>query len=245
LAEDNPVNRLVMLAQLEKLGFSAHAVANGVQALEALRQEKYDLVLMDCQMPEMDGFEATRCIRRSDGPRIPIVAVTADAMSGDRERCIREGMDDYISKPIALRPLAAVLARWLPEGAAQESPATAEPAAAVHDSGIFDENALLNRFAGDRQLATTILQGFVEDFPSLLERLRQCVDEADAPGAALQAHSLNGAAAAVSAAGLRALAQAMERSAKAGDWGDFGELLPHAIDEFELFKSALRHAGWV
>jgi PAS domain S-box-containing protein len=127
VAEDNPINERLLLAQLRKLGYEARAVASGFAAVEALRQEKYDLVLMDCQMPEMDGFEATRRIRESDSlQQVPIVAVTASAMVGDRERCIREGMNDYLSKPMDLRQLAEVLAKWLPEPAARDTFPTAE-----------------------------------------------------------------------------------------------------------------------
>ena len=115
VAEDHPINRRVLLAQLEKLGCRARAVASGAEAVEAVEREEFDLVLMDCQMPGMDGFEATRRIRGSGRPDLPIVAVTADAMSGDRERCIREGMSDYLSKPIELCLLAEVLAKWLAE----------------------------------------------------------------------------------------------------------------------------------
>ncbi|MGA3018189.1 MAG: PAS domain S-box protein [Bryobacteraceae bacterium] len=129
VTEDNPINRLVLQAQLEKLGYQARAVANGVEAVEAVQQGKYDLVLMDCQMPRMDGFEATRRIRESGSPHVPIVAVTANAMSGDRERCIREGMNDYVSKPVELGPLAEVLEKWLPEFVPRDTLATAEPAA--------------------------------------------------------------------------------------------------------------------
>ena len=250
VAEDNPTNQLVLLAQLEKLGYQARTVANGVEAVEALQQERYDLVLMDCQMPGMNGFEATRRIRQSGSPRFPIVAVTASAMAGDRERCIREGMDDYLSKPVDLRLLADLLTKWLPEFAPRNTVRTAEPAApeptgAVLDKAVFDEKDLLSRLIGDRRLAGTILKGFLEDFPSLLENLQKRLDEADGPGAALQAHSLKGAAAAVSAGGLRALAQAMERAGKAGELDDFSELLPRTDDEFERLKGALRHAGWV
>ncbi len=115
VAEDHPINRRLLLAQLEKLGCQARAVASGAEAVEALERENFDLVLMDCQMPGMDGFEATRRIRGSGTLGLPIVAVTADAMAGDRERCIREGMSDYLSKPVELCLLAEVLAKWLPE----------------------------------------------------------------------------------------------------------------------------------
>lgn len=243
MAEDDPTNQRVLLGQLAKLGFQARAVATGVEAVAALRQEQFDLVLMDCQMPGMDGFEATRRIREMDGPPVPIVAVTADAMAGNRERCIRAGMHDYLSKPVEMRQLAAVLSRWLPQFAARAAlPAAALPA--TEPSAVFDEEDLLDRFAGDRQFAAQIVNGFLADFPSQLDTLRKRLDAADGPGLALQAHALRGAAAAVSANCLRALAQAMERAGAAGTLHDFGELLPHAASEFERLKSALRHAGW-
>jgi len=116
VVEDNSTNRDVALAQLQKLGYSSTAVANGAQAVQAVADGGFDLVLMDCQMPVMDGFEATHRIRafETGSRRLPIVAVTADAMSDDRDRCVREGMDDYLSKPVELGPLQDMLTRWLP-----------------------------------------------------------------------------------------------------------------------------------
>jgi CheY-like chemotaxis protein/HPt (histidine-containing phosphotransfer) domain-containing protein len=245
VVEDNPTNQIVLVAQLEKLGYRAQVVVNGLEAVAAVERENYDLVLMDCQMPGMDGFEATRQIRRSGRPHVPIVAVTAHAMVGDRERCIRQGMDDYLSKPVSLDPLADVLATWLPGFTSRNALPTADPAVAHPAGATFDEEDLLSRLIGDRQLAGIILRGFLQDFPALLNQLRQRLDQADGPGAALQAHSLKGAAAAVSAGGLRHLAQAMEQAGKSGELDDFGELLPRTLDEFERFKIALRHAGLV
>ena len=245
VAEDNETNQLVLVAQLEKLGYQALAVANGIEAVAALQQGKYDLVLMDCQMPRMDGFEATRRIRESGRPHVPIIAVTANAMSGDRERCTREGMNDYLSKPVELRPLAEMLERWLPEFAPGDAVATTGPAAPEQAGAVFDEEDLLKRLMGDRQVAGKILRGFLEDVPSVLHHLRNRLDEADGPGAALQAHSLKGAAAAVSAGGLHALAQALEQAGRAGQWNYFGELLPRTADEFAKLKTVLDGAGWV
>jgi CheY-like chemotaxis protein len=116
VAEDNPVNQLVAVRMLEKLGYRADGVANGSEAVDALMRINYAAVLMDCQMPELDGFEATREIRRrqSSARRTPVIALTAGAMQSDREQCFAAGMDDYISKPVRLEELGAVLARWVP-----------------------------------------------------------------------------------------------------------------------------------
>ncbi len=115
IAEDNPVNRIVVSKQVENLGYRATTVENGLQVLEALRRERFDLVLMDCQMPRLDGYEATRRIRRQEtgGEHLPVIAVTAHALNGERERCLATGMDDFISKPYREEELAAVIDRWL------------------------------------------------------------------------------------------------------------------------------------
>jgi two-component system sensor histidine kinase/response regulator len=140
LAEDNEVNKRVALKMLERLGYRADSVGNGAEALSALALAPYDLILMDCQMPEMDGYDATREIRRLEGEarHTPIVAMTANAMQGDRERCLAAGMDDYVPKPVRIADLAGALDRWLQrddraaqrencEPASPNSPALAAP----------------------------------------------------------------------------------------------------------------------
>jgi len=117
LAEDNAVNQKVALAMLSKLGFRADAVANGIEAVQALNTIQYDLVLMDCQMPELDGYEATRRIRAEDSearnPNAPIIALTASAMREDRQRCLEAGMDDFLPKPVNSQALSGMLTKWL------------------------------------------------------------------------------------------------------------------------------------
>jgi CheY-like chemotaxis protein/HPt (histidine-containing phosphotransfer) domain-containing protein len=238
VAEDNATNREVALAELDKLGYRADAVNNGAEAIEALQKAGssedggYDLVLMDCEMPVMDGYEATRRIR-SAHPGIPVIALTADAMAGDRDRCLKEGMNDYLAKPVDLKLLAEMLARWL--AAPKEG----------HSKAVFDEETLLRRLMGDRPLATAVLKGFVEGIPAQLDNLRRRLQEADAPGVRMQAHALKGAAATVSAEDLRRIAAAVEESGKSAQMENCGELIARTAEEFERFKRSLELAGWL
>ena len=234
VVEDDATNREVALAQLRKLGYQADAAVNGVAGVEAVERGEYDAVLMDCAMPVMDGFEATRLIRRGKHPDIRIIALTADAMPADRERCLSEGMNGYLSKPVELDQLAEVLATCLP---AAETDG--------HEAGVFDEAGLLRRLMGDRQLAGITLTAFAGDIPSQLDKLRRRLEAADAPGATLQAHTLKGAAATVAAEGLRGVALEMERAGAAGQLARCGELLPRAEREFNRFQRVLERNGYL
>jgi PAS domain S-box-containing protein len=242
VAEDNDTNREVALAQLQMLGYEADAVADGRLAVEALGHGSYDLILMDCQMPEMDGFEATRLIRASIDSAIPIVAMTASAMAADRRICLSAGMNDYLAKPVEMAELSEMLARWLPDSVA--APTAGRPAGEP-DTATFDEKALLGRLLGDRQLAGKLLKGFLDDAPVQLNNLRRRLDAADASGARSQAHALQGAAGTAAAEGLRAVALEIERAGSAGQLDRCGELLPRAVEEFERLKSALQQTAWI
>jgi PAS domain S-box-containing protein len=235
VADDNPTNLMVIMAQLDKLGYGADSVVNGAEALAALDREAYSLVLMDCQMPVMDGYEATRRIRASRHRQLPIIAVTAHAMAGDREKCLNFGMSDYLAKPVELHRLAEMLARWTITPAADEPRSSTE---------IFDERALLERLMNDRHLATKVMQSFLSDFPRQLDQLGRKIAESDALGAGLQAHAMKGAAATVAAGGLRAVAMEIEHAGKAGALERVTELVPVAAQEFRHLQSALRHSGW-
>jgi len=245
LADDNTINQAVALAQLELLGYNADAVANGAEALEALRHGTYDLVLMDSEMPTMDGYEATRRIRESSNADIPIIGVTAHAMPNDRDRCIREGMNGFLSKPVDLQLLAEILERWIPGIDPRVEVQTVEGAALEKNAASFDSEAFLKRLMGNRQLAGKIIKGFLGDVPSQLNNLQKRFDAADETGARVQAHTLKGSAATVSAVGLREIGQEMERAAAAGQLDHFGELLPRAVEEFERLKSTLEKTGWL
>jgi PAS domain S-box-containing protein len=245
VVEDNFTNREVVLALLRKLGYKAEAVVNGAEAVEAVNRGGHDLVLMDCEMPVMDGFEATRRIRNSNRPMIPIVALTASAMVADRERCLREGMDDHLAKPVEFALLSEVIAKW-----------TAKPAPAIHDLSapdaaetvsvaVFNDISLLKRLMGDRELAVSILDGFLQDAPSQLGELRVRLDDEDLTRTRLQAHTLKGSSSTVGAEALQAVALAMEKAATVGELNLCRDLLPRAIEEFQRFRIALEHDGWV
>jgi CheY-like chemotaxis protein/HPt (histidine-containing phosphotransfer) domain-containing protein len=239
VAEDNSTNRVVALAQLKKLGYDADAVTDGQQAVESVLRGCYDLVLMDCQMPVMDGYEATRHIRRSARSKIPIVALTASAMSGDREPCIEAGMSDYLSKPVDLNRLDEMLAKWLPTPQPPVPPAGHEPSGRV-----FDEAALLDRLMGDRRIAGIVLKGFLEDMPGQIRSLSERLAARDDAGVRLLAHTLKGAAATVSATDLRAVAKAIEDGVNAGRLDRCTELLSGATAAFERFRESVALAGW-
>ena len=229
LAEDNITNQQVALGILKKLGLRADAVANGAEAVKALETIPYDLVLMDVQMPEMDGLEATRQIRNPQSAvpnhQIPIIAMTAHAMQGDRERCLEAGMNDYVTKPVAPQALAEALEKWLPKetaGTTDQAPMTAEGTASVStlrnsEAPVFDRAGMMARLMDDEDLARTVTEGFLDDIPRQIEALRGYLEAGDAPGAERQAHTIKGASANVGGEALRAVAFEMEKAGKAGD----------------------------
>ncbi|HVZ16493.1 MAG TPA: response regulator, partial [Terriglobales bacterium] len=245
VAEDNPANQKVAIAQLLKLGFPADAVPSGIEALDALQRTPYDVVFMDCEMPVIDGYETTRRIRALGKTDLPIIALTADATAEDRERCLREGMNDYLSKPVQLGRLAEVLNKWLGLAAqteAVEAPKGNRPEAA--DSPAFAENELLSRLLDDRPLASEIIRGFLADCPVQLSLLRERLEAGDKEGARRQAHSVKGAAGTVAATRLRAVALEMEHAAKLGDLDTVRDLVPAANTELGRFKKALKSVVW-
>jgi CheY-like chemotaxis protein len=244
VAEDNATNRALALAQLEKLGYCADTVVDGAAAVEALREGAYDLVLMDCEMPVMDGYEATAMIRQLNIPRIPIIAVTAHAMPGDRDKCLRAGMDDFLSKPVDIHQLSAVLAKWSQKGFLRPAVGTAEPPHIEPMVTGFDRAALLERLMGDRELAQLIVNGFLADFPTRWNDLRLRLAERDQPGARMLAHTLKGSSATVSATTVSAICLQMEVAAANGQLDHCGELLARVGEEFARFKSTLEHCGW-
>jgi CheY-like chemotaxis protein/HPt (histidine-containing phosphotransfer) domain-containing protein len=190
VAEDNPVNQKLAVGILAKRGHTVRVAENGREAVEAVEQETFDLVLMDVHMPEMGGFEATALIRereRVHGGHLPIVAVTARAMAGDRERCLEAGMDGYLTKPVKMRHLLEIIDRLV----AESSVAVGEPAAGLPQPG-FEDRVLHDRFDGDRELLRVVAESFLESTPPLLRDLRVAVAEGDPASVFSIAHRLRG-----------------------------------------------------
>jgi signal transduction histidine kinase/HPt (histidine-containing phosphotransfer) domain-containing protein/ActR/RegA family two-component response regulator len=246
LAEDNSTNQQVALAILEMLGYQVDAVANGKEALAALRSFPYDLVLMDCQMPEMSGYEAATLIRDPKSgvcnPNIPIVALTAHAMKGDREECLAAGMDDYITKPVHHTTLAAALAKWLPARSDSFSYGDIRCAGAdsPHGALAFDEAALMDRLMGDRALAYTIIHGFLDDIPKELAELERHLVAHDIIAGERQAHGIKGAAANVSAIALQQTAAAIELAGKERDLTAMTARFHDLKRQFKVTREAMR-----
>ena len=246
VAEDNIVNQKVALGMLGKLGYRADVVSNGKEAVEALERKPYDLVFMDIQMPELDGFEATQAVRdpqsRVRNPRIPIIAMTAHAMKGDRERCLAEGMDDYVSKPIQLKELADAIDRQSSGTPRLEPPEPPEAPVPESEKEIFDGTSLLHRLEGDEDLCRDILMGYVEDLPIQMEKLESALRKNDMTVAVRQAHSIKGASANIGAQRLRETALEIEVAGKRGETETMLLLVRKMGREFERFKALASHA---
>lgn len=228
LVEDNPTNQIVASGMLEMLGLHADIAANGIEAIEAIRisndTQPYSIVFMDCQMPQMDGYDATRAIRSGkageSNKQIPIVAMTANVMQGDREKCVDAGMDDYIPKPINLSTIESALIQWVLKeeamGLSNSHQSSAEQTVPLNLT-LWDESDALKRLGNNGMLLGKILKSFINYGPLSLSELRTALDENNRESAQLHAHSLKGAAGNVSALKLQNIANILEEAAKNGN----------------------------
>jgi signal transduction histidine kinase/DNA-binding NarL/FixJ family response regulator/HPt (histidine-containing phosphotransfer) domain-containing protein len=253
VVEDNHVNQQVACGLLKRLGYHADVAANGYEALEALRRIYYDAVLMDCQMPEMDGFQATAEIRRGEtnSRHTPIIAMTANAMTGDREKCLEAGMDDYVCKPVRIQDLQAALARALASkvievAAANAAPPSAEEPEATqacvvhHDSVDWTTLARLNKLiAPGRQDAVGELVGyFLDDVPARLTSLRLAAVQDDPQQVREVAHGLRGAAEHLGAREVASLSGQLERLAQTGSLAGATDLVDALDAAFARARAA-------
>jgi CheY-like chemotaxis protein len=232
LAEDNLINQRLAVGLLEKQGHTIHVAGNGREALDAFRNGQFDLILLDVQMPEVNGFEAAKAIREDDrltGKHTPIIAMTAYAMEGDRESCLEAGMDSYVAKPIIAHRLFNAIDELL-------RPVSAPSAVAQQQTECesFDTSSLLTFAAGDEELANNLIEIFLEDSPAMLQVLREAVEHADAPAIERTAHTLKGTLGYFGNSHAETLSSRLQQMAATNDLSAASETfieLEHAMDE--------------
>jgi CheY-like chemotaxis protein len=238
VAEDNPVNQQLALHLLERRGHSAVVAENGCEALAAIEKHKFDLVLMDVQMPEMGGLEATRAIRekeKSTGAHLPIVAMTAHAMQGDRERCLEAGMDGYLAKPLDPKVFLETVERTALPGDKGE----ADQDISISER-IMDESTLLARFSGDRKLVLTLATSFRKDCPGMMARIRSAIRVRDAAALADTAHALKGSIGNFGSSDAFESAREVEKLAREGKLDGARELCSTLEEQIAAFLPALQ-----
>ena len=236
LAEDNAVNQKLAIRLLSRMGYRADVAANGLETIQALERQAYDVILMDVQMPEMDGLEATRqiCRRWALGQRPRIIAMTANAMQGDREICLAAGMDDYLSKPIRVNELVAALTRWSPT-----EPAGGETVSetAVIDGATFAE--LVASTGGDAEFVRELIDTYLGDAPELFAQMRTALAAGDAEAFRRAAHSLKSNSATLGALTLSEQAKELEMLGKTGTLRDAPAKVAAADAEYARVTAAL------
>ena len=248
LVEDNPVNLGVVRKALSKLGLSCATATDGKEALLQFGKQRFDLIFMDCQMPVMDGYEATHKIRRienADGlPPTPIIAMTANAMAGDREKCINSGMDDYLPKPVSLERLRSCIASWLTttDRLPQRAPLEVPPLKQRRTEGkpVLDEKVLreLREIMDDDYIG--LLRTYLRNAPQLLEQARSAIEQADIAALVNPVHSLKSSSANVGAMELSELAREAERQARQGDLAAAGVTFEAVEVAFIKAEAALK-----
>jgi CheY-like chemotaxis protein len=258
LVEDNPTNQLVAQGMLDMIGLEADIANNGLEALEsmqlALDTAPYTIILMDCQMPEMDGYAASTAIREGKAgeayKEIPIVAMTANAMAGDREKCLISGMSDYVSKPINLDTLKITLIKWMDAKVSNERVAPQaqveqmlKPEEESQELKVWDEADALKRLGGKKELLHKIMQSFLDESSRMMSALHEAITAGDLSNAQLHSHSIKGSSGNVSGQQVNALAKMMEFAAKNGDkrvLKEGYETLAKSMDELcVVFKKEL------
>jgi PAS domain S-box-containing protein len=222
IAEDNQVNQLVAKRIFEKLGHQVTVVGNGREALSAVQAGNFDLVAMDVQMPEMDGLDATAAIRaweKATGTHTPILAMTAHAMKGDRERCLAAGMDGYTSKPIRIGDLEPAIAQLVNPSKPAEGPLPE----ATREDGVIDRVALLAGVDGNRRLLRELVRLFLADCPQRLAEIKEAVRRGDSEALRIEAHTLKGSVGNFAAKHAFAAAQRLEIMGRDGDLAEAGD----------------------
>jgi CheY-like chemotaxis protein/HPt (histidine-containing phosphotransfer) domain-containing protein len=240
VVEDNPVNRTVAVSILEEEGHTVSVAKHGKEALTLLKRagdDAYDMVFMDVQMPVMDGFEATQAIRTAEASthdHLPIVAMTANAMKGDREKCLNAGMDDYVAKPVRIKDIRSVIARW---DSACHSRRQARRQIRL-DEAAMNIDLALDNLSGNRRILIAVLDEFLRNLPAALSEIKSAAESTNAAALKVAAHGLKGAASNVCAEPTRRIAERLERMGAAGDLREVGATLSElesCVDELRRF----------
>ncbi len=250
LVEDNAINQKVALAILDKLGYRSEVAANGFEALDSLKKMPFDLIVMDCEMPEMDGYEATRNIRAwkdstSDDLQrkgsIPIIAMTAHALEGSRQKCLDAGMDDFLAKPVSPQSLAEILKKWLPVEDSEEESGIVKHREPLEPE-ILARNELLARLSGNKSLYKMIMEMFIAKTPATLAELQEAIQEHDSEKARLLAHSMKGTAANLGADIFRDSLYALEIMCRENKLSDSADLISDIEKQFEELHAEITNA---
>jgi signal transduction histidine kinase/DNA-binding response OmpR family regulator len=261
VAEDNPVNQEVAIEILKHLGCEVEIAGNGEDAVEMHAKGSFDVVFMDCQMPKMDGYTATRMIRKHEGAdHVPIIAMTAHALKGDRERCIEAGMDDYISKPVTPDTVMDAVLRWFRAAEPEETTEmdSAANASSTLETGssqqaispqqgepeIFSIKQVMDVTGGNVKIIKRITSVFLENVPSEIEELAKAISTENYEEARRMAHSIKGASATVGGMRMSVVAFGMEQAAHENDLSTAGRLLENLRSEFEHLRQLLETSDW-
>lgn len=252
LVEDYPTNQQVALKHLRSEGYTVDLAENGKQAVEAFRLKPYDIILMDIQMPIMDGFEATREIRRiekihrnrqgrkAEAGRTPVIAMTAHAFKGDREKTAEEGMDDYIAKPLRKKELLNIVGKWAGKKEAPGRIKVDDLETIKSNEAPMDYSMALSEFDQDKDFLDEVLQGFIEIVEKQITEIKNAISIGDAETVKKEAHSIKGGAANLTADSLYSSALELEKIGKSGELGDAGDALEKLSREFRRLKDFSR-----
>lgn len=219
VVEDNPINRDVLSRQMQILGYSVDMANDGIQALERWRRGGYEMILTDCHMPELDGYGLSEQIRReeSEAVRIPIVAITADALKGTEQRCLASGMDDYLTKPVQLKMLAPMLEKWL--ALPVEDEAVSQSTRVDVSNAVVDEN-FLSQLMGvdDVEILNTIYEDFLRSGREIIDEISVEMAARNAPNVGVMSHKLKSSARTVGANAMADCCERLEQAGKQADW---------------------------
>lgn len=248
LAEDNPTNQKVILRQLNSLGFAAMIADDGEQALKAMAEHDFAVLLTDCHMPNLDGFDLTRSVREKEqsapGRRMPIMAITASALTEEVEQCYEAGMDDFLSKPVEIAKLHSALKKWMPS-APKKNPPDAIKAASVPDSTAksapIDLSFLQETFGDEDEIIVEILKEFVEPSEECREEVQSAVEKHSLEEVANGSHKLKSAAKTIGAYSLADICEKMEFASKQGDWDPVEQLAPKLDTEMTQVVEYINH----